>query len=695
MARNSRSDWRKRSTNNVRNVVSSANAAPPRSSSKINFRSAGISKCNASLILTALATIMLVLQIRIAVGQKVYYTDTFIDVAAKKDMRHLDDYHSGLKFYKEELSQNFNADEFSKRKAKTCIKLINTICPTDTASTIDLHFRSGREKRGFAFLGELLHTVADVPSPEQWHSQVRVTKDLIKLTKAEKTEILNLKDTFEHDRKKLTWNLERIQRFENEAGNMLNITEMEVEELSDRFDDNSRLDHICLNALNFAIEFKKELDLVEDISNNANDLVPSMELFPIPKIRQLITQHSLSDRINNPIYLGKSEILQLYRLQSSATAFNITSRQIHSIMRIPLADFSNELDTYDLSKLDSKDISRLHSLELFTIKRIDRILCSNRNRGTRLLSLSDLKKCQKQNHAHRHEFICEDRQLWLYINSTCENLRQLPDALVSQISHELFAIDHPPDVFTVVCNDHESLLEFSGKISIIKVPKNCSLISKHLTIAKMKVMKDEINLAAATVEIVHTDERHTNLYEIAKKREPKQHLMSNYSSTSLMISHSNFDENDIAEQEMKDDESKLTTDSANYEQDDYFHFPISITSLIIGILLILLIIAILIKFNKRHHNSKIKIKDLDQRDKRNIDDDLKKVKDEVELELFMPTINDMKKIEERLDKCEKNLASYEAKSETLHRETFEKLRSVFETFQLTEAQKEQIRNALT
>ena len=639
-------------------------------------------RIKSTIFLTAFF-LMLILHINDA--QKVYFTDTFIYVHSAKDMRHIDDYKLALEVYKKGLKNDFADDELLSRKANNCIKLIDEICPSEL--TFDEHFRSGRVKRGFSFLGTILHEITDVPSPDQWHNQQKITHDLVRLSKKEKTHIINIEHELRHDKKIITTTLEKLQLFKDETDLSNNITAQERHLLEEKFDKNIQIDNICINAISLSVQYKHEIELLSDIALDANDMLPSIELFPVKNITEIIEKNAEKDRINDPIYLGKNEIFHLYKLQSAATVYNESKKRIHSVLRIPLTDFSNALITYDLLSFKNIDHQRIHDFELYNMKKIDRILCSDSHRAVRLLATTDLTKCQKQTHAHKDEYICEDRHIWLKINSTCENLDSLPAALILPISHETFAIDHPVGKINIVCNSEESVLELSGSISTIKVPKNCSVFSKHIKIDRMASTHEKLSSELGTVEIIQTYERKVSFADLVKMK-----MQPNIHDSKKMIPQSNDpidkDIDDIDDDDMNDIDSQIDEDLTYYDSDQNsgFSLTFSITGVVIGGVGLTLIIIVMIKFNRRHKSNKESMKGYVK-----LTDIKDKVELEVELESHSKEISTLKsktyELENKVTSIQDDVSQY--------LESFERLRTCFSDIQLNEEQKKAIYDAFT
>ena len=116
-------------------------------------------------------------------GQNVIYTDVFIKIHAVKDMSHLVDYKRGLDYYKKLLQTDYS-DEILLNKQQQCYELVLELSPKD--QDIDELIRHIINKRGFEFLGNILHELTDVVGPDQWEGQLRINRDLFKITKDER-----------------------------------------------------------------------------------------------------------------------------------------------------------------------------------------------------------------------------------------------------------------------------------------------------------------------------------------------------------------------------------------------------------------------------------------------------------------------------------------------------------------------------
>ena len=155
-------------------------------------------------------------------------------------------------------------------------------------------------------------------------------------------------------------------------------------------------------------------------------------------------------------------------------------------MNLPLTDYSHEMTSWHIPKLNPQDHNRIFKLESIANKNVNRILCSERTNSLRLLSTQDLEeRCSMS--INKEIYICTSREIQLKTEfiSSCSNITVLPNTLVVEEEDDMFLIDSNSDTIPIYCNN-EKLHEIKpSKDPVrIKIPPQCHVQSKSLVITK-------------------------------------------------------------------------------------------------------------------------------------------------------------------------------------------------------------------
>ena len=418
-------------------------------------------------------------------------------------------YEEAISFYRDELLRF--KDEMLSQKAIACIKLTDYVAKIALES---IHYLI-RIKRGFRFLGTIINELADIPTGDMWDDQQEMNADILKITEDEAKEIKDLKKKLKVEHTAIK-SLEKLLL--NISSNEI-IERTEIAALEKLFDDDTIVDTYCFKALKIAEKLSFEKEIAYDISHHSKQFLPSRYMFPIDKITPVINEHAKKDRLTAPIFFTENEIYDMMTLQSTVTVYDEKNKKLRSVLKIPLADFSENMETFELPNLDQKDMYRLHRLELLGVKKVNRYLCSKRMKTIRLLSIEDLQSCQKHKANYENTFICQKRKVMMkHIFDDCSKVTKLPPALIFEVDNEHFLVDHPPQTVKITCisnniTSRENMTLAAGPIKI-KVPQNCELTSEYIEIARSVKETDSI-LLGEKVKIYKIENRHTSLHDDA------------------------------------------------------------------------------------------------------------------------------------------------------------------------------------
>ena len=335
-------------------------------------------------------------------------------------------------------------------------------------------------KRYISFLGDIIKEIAGNPSGQDWERQVEISKKLLAIVKNEQTEIKGLKKSLKHENKEFHIHLNNVKAFTLILGNITNELKIEKNTTKKLIE----LTRIHTRGKTLLERANRENDERKDIIEKSTFDLPSKIMFPVEIVKETIRSHGEQEKIFNPVFYTSEELNSLYNFECSKTLYNKVTKTFHSYLELPWTDFSNRMMTINIPELKTNDLNRLHAIEIFTKKKVDRILCSNKLKTIRLLSIADLKKCQK--HRQKDLFLCSNREVMIKIDSmsSCKDIKKLPDVLAQELTNDHYMIDRKiNETLNVYCNEilHHQIDAEIGTITV-NLPKACSIIGNSIKI---------------------------------------------------------------------------------------------------------------------------------------------------------------------------------------------------------------------
>ena len=335
-------------------------------------------------------------------------------------------------------------------------------------------------KRYISFLGDIIKEIAGNPSGRDWERQVEISKKLLEIVKDEQAEIKGLKKHLKHEKKEFKNHLNNVKAITLILANESNEIKIEKNTTKKIID----LTRIHIRGKTLLQRAKRENDERKDIIEKAIFDLPSKIMFPVDTVKETIRSHGEQENFFNPVFYTSEELNSLYNFECCKTLFNKKTKTFHSYLEIPWTDFSNKMMTINIPELKASDLNRLHEIEIFTKKKVDRILCSNKLKMIRLLSLSDLTKCQK--HRQKDLFLCSNREVMIKIDSmsSCKDIKKLPNVLALELTNDHYMVDRKiNETLNVYCNKklHHQIDADIGTITV-NLPKACSIIGNTIKI---------------------------------------------------------------------------------------------------------------------------------------------------------------------------------------------------------------------
>ena len=342
-----------------------------------------------------------------------------------------------------------------------------------------------RTKRYLNFVGDFIKMVGGNPSGEDWEKQTAINKKLLEVVKQENEKMTNLKKRIKHEKTEMSSVLEKVQAMNRLVASTVNETNQEGKVIIELME----IVTIHTRGKSLLSQAHRENSNRKDIVNCASLNLPSKIMFPTQTVKETILEHAKLDKIKSPIFLTDNEIDSLYNFQCCKTMFDKREKVFHSYMELPWTDFSNKMMTLNLPKLNPNDLNRIHFIETIAKKSIDKILCNDVKKSMRLLSLKDLKTCQK--HRQKNMYLCTKREVTMKIDlfMSCIEIDKLPKTMIMEVSENKFIIDRQkPDTLRVFCKGkfHHEIRQKMGPI-VVNLPTNCKLVGKTTKIDELKI----------------------------------------------------------------------------------------------------------------------------------------------------------------------------------------------------------------
>lgn len=349
--------------------------------------------------------------------------------------------------------------------------------------------------------------MSDVPSPHAWEQQQKITDDLIVLAKGESKEVKVIKETIIAQSNVdilIATHLEKVENTELGLESNINST---WEKLIAHIKNQNR----CQTGIEILEIIDNEITEIKEIKFSAQFSLPSPHIFPPEIIKKKISKHQEKDKLHSPIFYTINELKDLYLMRGAVTGTN--DMTIHSIITIPLTDYSNELMTAKMSYLQGNSSHRLTKIEKLGRKTVDIVLCSKNHRSLRFFSRNDLHKCQQP--GQKPLFICKGRQITTSYSPkvSCQQLTNLPNTVILEVNNNEFIIDtnSKAGTATLECNQTKTSIAWKNSPVKLRIPENCILEGKQFNIGLLTVEKDQVVTSFKKIEIAKEPIEASNL----------------------------------------------------------------------------------------------------------------------------------------------------------------------------------------
>ena len=341
--------------------------------------------------------------------------------------------------------------------------------------TLNQH-QNQRNKRGLKILGEIFSQITDIPSPTQWSDENKLIDDLKRIVSGEKNETHELKISIESQEKIIENMIPSLSKLSKN----LEKSETTMDLFSNIIIDHLDFEFICNQGKQMVDELLREANSIKNVKEKALELKPDESLFPLEKIIEITENFHKSNKENSPVFGSDLEINQIYSMSSAVTI--IEKDNIHSLLTIPIADFSYQFNFIPHPTLNSKDIKTINELSKIALKNIDIFTCTKNKRNLRLFSSRDLERCSTTPNAELH--ICRGRKSNVpTTRNMCEKF-QLPSSLFIELSPNMILVKSNLKVLHESCPNSSSKIFLNSTYSIINIPTICELHGDNFYVGK-------------------------------------------------------------------------------------------------------------------------------------------------------------------------------------------------------------------
>ena len=324
-----------------------------------------------------------------------------------------------------------------------------------------------RTKRGIPFLGELIATITDLPSPEAWGHQTQLVKDLIALANNQNTTMQKFESTIDDQ-------IETIRTIKTSLSD-LTIFNEELAELNQYSTsiilDNMKINRFCKQANEYTdiLEFHV-INKLTTMKINAIDFRPDPWMFPQSNLEKAITifHNNNHKQLVDPFTHNTH---QIYNLNTAITT--IESSNIHSILSIPTIDFTFSYDFIQHPNLSKKDTNILQHLSTLALKQLDTFACIEKSNYFITISSRDMIKCK--NWKIKDLFICHQRTIRMQNNGENCNTFDFSNSLAIELKPTLILIKTNSLTLKIKCKNSTKTIKNPPQYLKLSVPTHCTI----------------------------------------------------------------------------------------------------------------------------------------------------------------------------------------------------------------------------
>ena len=218
--------------------------------------------------------------------------------------------------------------------------------------------------------------------------------------------------------------------------------------------------------------------IVKEIKSTAKKFKPSENILPVELLIDKINQYKNNEHI--PISNDLKKLDQIYELSHTLTVINGTN--ILSYTKIPLIDYTLEYNQV-FPKLMDYELKEIENLRKISHMSMDLFLCSKTDKNIRIMSKSNLKKCQKS--FDNSIIICEGRKMKQHLDDYSKPCQKLPENLIVEVKTDKIFVKTSQKSISVICDKFNEEISLNSTYSILDVKPGCKLMGKDFFLDKI------------------------------------------------------------------------------------------------------------------------------------------------------------------------------------------------------------------
>lgn len=345
-------------------------------------------------------------------------------------------------------------------------------------------------KRGIPFLGDAISFLTDIPSPNEWAQEKELVRNLKSLTQGEMKEVHLLQSIVSDEETKVNEAIDKVNYYHTQTQNLATASWILAAITNDYF----RIDILCDEAMRLANAIRKEsrqlIEIEKDAElNRANEL-----LFPLEIIDKKLA--NITNKEDTPLFNNVRDVTEIYHMANTVTF--IEDDMIHSLLTLPLVDFTFGYEFIDQPHFDLKNIERIHKIEKIALKKIDIFLCSNVQKNIRIFSTKDLQKCLTS--FNKKITVCNSRSIVSYTAKSANQCssHNLAGTIAIELSETAVLIDTEERDILLKCNGATETINTNETVFVIHLKQSCKVtgsqfeIGPFMTESKSTPIKTEI-----------------------------------------------------------------------------------------------------------------------------------------------------------------------------------------------------------
>lgn len=333
-----------------------------------------------------------------------------------------------------------------------------------------------RKSRGIPFLGELIATLTDLPSPEAWGHQTQIIKDLVALANNETVTMNTFSEALD-DQQEFVGTIKTAV----EAFTIFNEELTTLEQYATSITlDNFKINNYCKKANEYLDHFEFDvIDKLTKMKENALNFKPDPWMFPKKSLSTAIKNfHDKNHKQLVDPFTHKTH--QIYNLDTAISTIN--KNMLLSILSVPTIDFTFSYEFIEHPKINEENVNILNHLSSLALKNLDTFACIPKNNYISIISSKDLQKCKKWQ--IKDLFICHQRTIRLQNSGENCNTFEFNHSIAIELTPTLILLKTKSEIINIKCNNSEKSIKNPPLFFKLEAPTHCTIEGEDFFIDK-------------------------------------------------------------------------------------------------------------------------------------------------------------------------------------------------------------------